>query len=154
MKATIFLLLLSVFIISCDNHQKDYSDLESISFYNYKGESIDMEQLKKDWNATMDPVLVDGVVYEQEVKEISIKTIQDSSSNEDYLVLVANTTKKNAFTGKVISSFKDGFQLSDKTVICTNCGPQFQGELVDGEWICANNGDSIEDCTKTSTLDY
>lgn len=154
MKITIFLLLLSVFIISCDNHQKDFSDLESISFYDFEGNEVDMEQLKNDWNETMNPVLIDGVVHEQKVKEISIKTIQDNSSNEDYLVLVANTTKKKAFTGKVISSFKDGFQLSDKTVICTNCGPEFQGELVDGEWICANNGDNIEDCMKTSTLNY
>ncbi|MEN8817315.1 MAG: hypothetical protein ABF274_10680 [Nonlabens sp.] len=154
MRTTIFLLLISVFIISCDNHQKDFSDLESIAFYDFKGNEVDMEQLKKDWNETMNPVLVDDVFYEQKVKEISIKTLRDNSSNEDYLVLVANTTKKNAFTGKVISSFKDGFQLSDKTVICTNCGPEFQGQLVDGEWICANNGESIDDCMKTSTLDY
>jgi hypothetical protein len=152
--AVLIICFFCITFIGCDTHTKDYSDLESISFYNYKGELIDMEQLKKDWNATMNTSFVDDQLHEQTIKDIEIKTIQDSSSNEDYLVLVANTTKKNAFTGKVISTFKDGFKLSDKTVICTNCGTDFQGELVEGEWICANNGDSIQDCMKTSTLDY
>lgn len=154
MKASFFLIFLTVLIISCDNHQKDFSDLESIAFYNFEGNEVDMEQLKKDWNNTMNPSYLDDQLYEQQIKDIEIKTIRDNHTNEDYLVLVATTTNKNAFTGKVISSFKDGFRLSDKTVICTNCGPDFQGELVEGEWICANNGKSINDCIKTSTLDY
>lgn len=154
MRTGIALLLLSVFAISCDSHQKDFSNLESISFYDFKGNEVPMDQLKKEWNKTINPIIHEDTLYEQKVKELYIKVIRDNASNEDYLVLVASTSNINAYSGKVISSFKDGFKLSDKTVICTNCGPEFQGELVDGEWICANNGHSIEGCIKTSTLDY
>jgi hypothetical protein len=113
-----------------------------------------MDQLKKEWNTTINPIILEDAHYEQNVKELSIKTIRDNSSNEDYLVLVASTSNINAYSGKVIRSFKDGFKLSDKTVTCVNCGPEFQGELVDGEWICANKGESTDGCIKTSTLDY
>jgi hypothetical protein len=154
MRTSIVLLVLSVILISCNNHQKDFSNLESISFYDFKGSEIHMDQLKKEWNTTINPIIIEDTRYEQNVKELSIKTIRDNSSNEDYLALVASTSNINTYSGKIIRSFKDGFKLSDKTVICTNCGPEFQGELVDGEWICANKGKGTDDCMKTSTLDY
>jgi hypothetical protein len=154
MRTSIVLLALSVILISCNSHQKDFSNLESISFYDFKGSEINMDQLKKEWNTTINPIILEDAHYEQNVKELSIKTIRDNSSNEDYLVLVASTSNINVYSGKVIRSFKDGFKLSDKTVTCVNCGPEFQGELVDGDWICANKGESTDGCIKTSTLDY
>ena len=154
MRTSIVLLVLIVILISCNNHQKDFSNLESISFYDFKGSEINMDQLKKEWNTTINPIVFEDTHYEQNVKELSIKTIRDNSSNEDYLVLVASTSNINVYSGKVIRSFKDGFKLSDKTVTYANCGPEFQGELVDGEWICANKEESTGGCIKTSTLDY
>jgi len=154
MRTSIVLLALSIILISCNNHQKDFSNLESISFYDFKGSEITMDQLKKEWNTTINPIIHEDIRNEQRVKDLYIKTIRDNSSNEDYLVLVASTSNINTYSGKVISSFKDGFKLSDTTVTCTNCGPEFQGELVDGEWICANKGKGTDDCMKTSTLDY
>ncbi|AGC77560.1 hypothetical protein LX97_02245 [Nonlabens dokdonensis] len=142
---------LCVLFTGCDTHTKDYSDLESISFYNHEGNEITMEELKKDWNETITRASTKDASYEQEIKELKIETIRDNSSNEDYLILVASTSNSNAFSGKVISSFKDGFQLPKETVTCINCGSEFKGELVDGTWICADNGDKIDGCVRAST---
>ncbi len=152
MKNTILLLIAIILLTSCDTHTKDYSNLESISFYDYLGNEITMDQLKSDWNKTVSSIIHEEASYEQQINEIRIETIRDNSSNEDYLILVASTSNSNAFSGKIISSFKDGFKINNKSVTCINCGPEFKGELVDGTWICADNGDKIDGCIKASTI--
>ncbi|OUS20141.1 hypothetical protein A9Q93_01690 [Nonlabens dokdonensis] len=153
MKVRIALILVTIFFYNCDTHTKDYSDLESITFYNSEGNEVSMDNVKKEWNTNLSEVTDSALLNPPELKKLSVKIIRDNATNEDYLVLVASTSHKNAYSGKIISSFKDGFLLSDESVICVNCGTTFKGELVNGKWICAADDSNKDDCIKINTVE-
>jgi predicted Zn-ribbon and HTH transcriptional regulator len=154
MKKTILHLLMALFILSCNDSRIDYADLNKITFYDFKGNEVDLDEIKKDWNETINTGDHLESLYDQRISELNIRIIQDNFTNKESLIIVAQITNKNVYSGKVIKRFKNGMQLSDRTVTCKDCGTEFQGELINGTWICANNGKSIDDCTKTSSLEY
>ncbi len=113
---------MALFIISCNDSRIDYADLNKITFYNFKGNEVDLDEIKKDWNETINTGDHLETLYDQRI-------IQDNFTNEESLIIVAQTTNKSVYSGKVIKRFKNGMQLSDRTVTCMDCGPEFQGKL-------------------------
>jgi hypothetical protein len=154
MKKLILLLLMALFIISCNDSTIDYEHLNKITFYNFEGEQVNLDEIKKDWNKTINTGDHLKSLYDQRISELNIRIIQDNFTNEESLIIVAQTTSKSVYSGKVIKRFKNGMQLSDSRVTCIDCGPEFQGQLESGTWICANTGESNKECTKISSLNY
>jgi hypothetical protein len=154
MKNSIILIITAFLLLSCNDSTIDYAHLNKIAFYNFEGEQVNLDEIKKDWNKAINTGDHLDSYNDQKISELNITIIQDNFTNEESLVIVAQTTNKNVYSGKVIKRFKNGMQLSDRTVTCIDCGPEFQGELINGRWTCANNGESIDDCTKNNSTNY
>jgi hypothetical protein len=120
-----------------------------MNLYDFQGNTTDLNGIKKNWDKLMDRGDA-NLSSRSSITAFKTKKIKDNITKEEKLILIAFTDKEKMSGAKELISFKDGYKLSSNSVICIDCGFEFKGELANGNWICAENGEKIENCTRVS----
>jgi hypothetical protein len=152
MKNLIIALMMISFLFSCQEPENKYSetDINTIEFYNYKGEKISKDDIIEEWNKRIQKKEKLNV----SVKSIEIKYLNDESTNEEKIVLIGNTNKNSTKTATELIKYESGFRLSEMLATCSNCeNDDLNIGIKEGYWYCKSSNEN-SDCTKISTLQY
>ncbi len=151
MKKFLLLIFICSTALSCGNLDTSNLNVETIIFYDSTGEKIDLSQIKTQWY----DMINESIAPEQRsLGELEIREFTDETSMEKSYALIAINSTQQVQTASIITKYKDGYQLSDRSASCYDCGAGLQIQLKEGYWYCMDNGNSSSPCTKTSRLDY
>jgi hypothetical protein len=152
MKNLITALIIIPFLYSCQNSENKYSemDINTIEFYNYKGEKISKDDIIGEWNKRLQKEETLNVT----VKNIEIKYLSEESTNEEKIALIGNTNKNSTKTATELVEYEEGLKLSERVTTCSNCeNDDLNMGIKEGYWYCKSIKEN-SDCTKISTLQY
>lgn len=151
MKNLSHLILVTLLFFSCSENNS-IDDLTSqkvndLVFYNYDGDLVEQDNLIKSWNI---------MVNDSETPDLykagtfSIKKIKTVENNAFEYALVATNTADQIQTAALITEFKNGYKISNRSVSCYGCDVNLELPNKEGYWSC--NGTNRE-CIKTSRMD-
>lgn len=149
MRNQIILLLIAFTLVSCKTIKKDYhQNIDTITFYDFNENKISLESIKDQWNQR----LQEKEKINAGIQKLQVVYLTDQTTKQEKLVLLATTSQKATKTASELSPFKDGLQLSNKTITCKNCGGNLNIEISNGNWICSGKDEGPLPCTKIVTI--
>lgn len=153
MKNLMAALMMILFLYSChQNSEKKYSEvnMNTIEFYNYKGEKISKDDITAQWNNRLQK----KEKLNLSVESIEITYLKDESTSEEKIALIGNTNKSSTKTATELIEHKKGLKLSDRVTTCSNCENEgLNIGIKEGHLYCKSSEEN-SDCTKISTLQY
>lgn len=153
MKKLLLLLSITFLLISCnDKNTEDIMsmNIEDISFYSYSGTPMPLDSVSTAWRAFINE---DDTPIHFETGTFEIKKIAIENSEDVVYALVATNAAQQVQTAATITSFKDGYKISERSTTCYNCEVNLSLSSKDGYWSCSGNDASTEaQCVKTSRI--
>ena len=152
MKNLMIIVMMASFLYSCQDSEKKYSeiDVDTIEFFNYKGEKISKKEIIEEWNTRIQKNEKLNVT----VENIEVNYLKDESTSEEKIVLIGNTNQNSTKTATELVEHENGLKLSDRVATCSNCEHNVLNMgIKEGFWYCKNSKEN-PDCTKISTLEY
>ncbi|KEZ93032.1 hypothetical protein [Nonlabens ulvanivorans] len=148
MKKLPLLLLTCLLFFSCsENNSIDdltSQKVEDLVFYNYDGEPIEQKDLVSSWNNMINN---SETPYLFQAGTFSIKKIKTLNNDDFEYALIATNTTNKIQTAALITAFKEGYKISNRSVSCYYCDVNLELQSKDGYWSCSGTN---ENCVKTS----
>ncbi len=151
MKKIFYLVLAAASLLSCNERNEDHPSIEDTILYDATGTNISLDDLKKEWQEMVND---NETGAQRSIGNLEIKEYLDDTTGQKSYVLIAINTADNVQTAALLSDYKDGYQISNRSASCYDCGPDVQIMLRDGHWYCKDDGSTSSPCTKVSRLDY
>lgn len=151
MKKLILLLFTATILISCKAKNPITENINEIQFYTYDDQPMKLSDIKKEWRKMIN---TNDYSFEKGVGSFEIREIADKKNNSKVLALVALNSAQRIQTATIINKYKEGYQMSDRSVSCFDCGTDLQVEFNGENWVCTKENESYTACTKTSRLEY
>lgn len=147
----IFLLLILVsFLFSCveNDMPEDLTaqKVKELSLYKFHGDRIKNDELITEWNEMINDSETPDLF---KAGTFNIKKIKIADSDTFVYALVATNTVENIQTAALLTKYKDGYKISNRSVSCYGCKVQLELSSKEGYWSCNGNNTS---CVKTSRL--
>lgn len=137
------LLPFSLLFISLSN------PLTETRFYSADGKSISLQEIEEKWNQRLKEEEIDS-----KISEIKILQVKDKGQSKKVKILLASTENELSKTWVELSEYKDGFQLSRKTISCHSGCAKFYFKRVDGNWVCKLKKNHKAEMRKVESLKF
>lgn len=147
MKKSILLLVAICVMWSCKTQSPATQNIENIEFYSFTGDKMELSSIKKDWTAMINEP---STRNNRSIGTLEIREFKDKVSGDSFYALVALNSREQVQTAALINKYKDGYQISNRSTSCYDCGVDLQIQLTEGEWYCVDQGNPDNPCTKTS----
>lgn len=151
MKKLLVLSFITFLIISCKTKESIPSDLTQISFYTYDDQPTTIADIKVKWRKMIND---DNYALKNKLGVLEIREVIDESTGDNVLALIALNNSQRIQTASILTKYKNGYKLSDRSVTCTDCGTDLQVVFKGENWVCKREDDSYTSCTRTSRLEY
>lgn len=152
MKKLLVLSFITFLIISCKTKEPIASDLTEVSFYTYDNQPISLADIKIKWRKMINDD--DDSPLKNRLGKLEIREVIEESNGDNVLALLALNNSQRIQTASILTEYKNGYKLSDRSVTCADCGTDLQVVFKGENWVCKQEDHSYTSCTKTSRLEY
>jgi hypothetical protein len=119
MKKVALLILTIVCTWSCKTISPAAENIENIEFYSFTGDKIELSSIKKDWTTMINEP---ATRKDRSIGTLEIRAFKDKANRDSFFALVALNSKEQVQTAALINKYKDGYQISNRSTSCYDCG--------------------------------
>lgn len=122
-----------------------FEKVETILLYDNNGNKTSIAEIRKEWNNQFQKY----ANTDNSITQLRLMKIRDKMTNKESLGLLANTRDEKTKAATELQEFKDGYRISNTSVICTNCSSELNPKMANGNWICSEGTDEENNCIRT-----